>query len=201
VGAGRQDDRFSTEDGEASLRDLFRGRSQLLVYHFMFGPDWSEGCPSCSSVADGFDGIRVHLEHHGVTLMAVSRAPVEKLIAYRRRMGWGFPWASSSGSDFTIDYGVSFTAESVAPGAEYNYRRLEGPLLDPGMLPLETRAQQLRTRGRRRLPHLLGVRPWHGRPVGDVAVARPATPGTQRGGHVLVPSPRRVPAVGVGTSA
>lgn len=129
--------RFETENGEASLRDLFQGRSQLLVYHFMFGPDWTEGCPSCSSVADGFDGIRVHLEHHDVELSAVSRAPIEKLIAYRQRMGWSFPWASSFQNDFNFDFGVSFTEESVATGAEYNYRRLEGPQLDPSMLPFE----------------------------------------------------------------
>src|SRR5438132_7267213 len=95
-----KDYRFDTENGEKSLSHLFRGHSQLLVYHFMFGPDWSEGCPSCSSVADGFDGIRVHLEHHDVALTAVSRAPIDKLTAYRRRMGWSFPWASSLRSDF-----------------------------------------------------------------------------------------------------
>jgi predicted dithiol-disulfide oxidoreductase (DUF899 family) len=129
--------RFDTDDGERSLGDLFGGRSQLLVYHFMFGPDWSEGCPSCSSVADGFDGIRAHLEHHDVALVAVSRAPVEKLAAYKRRMGWSFPWASSLRGDFNVDFGVSFTAESVAGGAAYNYRPLAGPQLDPRMLPHE----------------------------------------------------------------
>jgi predicted dithiol-disulfide oxidoreductase (DUF899 family) len=128
---------FDTEHGQHSLRDLFRGHSQLLVYHFMFGPDWSEGCPSCSSCADGFDGIRVHLEHHDVAFIAVSRAPLEKLIAYKQRMGWSFPWASSFQSDFNFDFGVSFTEDSVAPGAEYNYRRLEGPQLDPRRLPNE----------------------------------------------------------------
>ncbi len=132
-----KDYRFDTENGEESLRDLFGSRSQLLVYHFMFAPDWPEGCPSCSSVADGFDGIRVHLEHHDVALTAVSRAPFEKLTAYKQRMGWSFPWASSFHSDFNFDFGVSFTEESVAPGAEYNYRRLEGPQLDPRMVPHE----------------------------------------------------------------
>jgi predicted dithiol-disulfide oxidoreductase (DUF899 family) len=87
-----EDYRFDSEHGEASLGDLFGGRSQLLVYHFMFGPDWDAGCPVCSSVADGFDGIRVHLEHHDVALAAISRAPIEKLVAYRQRMGWSFPW-------------------------------------------------------------------------------------------------------------
>jgi predicted dithiol-disulfide oxidoreductase (DUF899 family) len=133
-----KDYRFDTETGEQSLRDLFRGRSQLLVYHFMFGPDWSEGCPSCSSCADGFDGIRVHLEHHDVAFTAVSRAPVEKLIAYKQRMGWSFPWASSLHSDFNFDFGVSFTEESVVHGAEYNFRRLQGPQLDARNLPNES---------------------------------------------------------------
>src|SRR3954462_8015461 len=101
--------RFDTEEGSASLADLFRGRSQLLVYHFMFGPDWSAGCPSCSSIADGFDGFVVHLANHAVTLCAVSRAPLPKLQAYKRRMGWTFPWASSQGSDFNADFSVAFT--------------------------------------------------------------------------------------------
>src|ERR1700748_1848511 len=89
--------RFDTDAGSASLADLFRGRSQLLVYHFMFGPDYSAGCPSCSAIADGFDGFAVHLANHDVTLCAVSRAPFGKIAAYRRRMGWTFPWASSFG--------------------------------------------------------------------------------------------------------
>ncbi len=129
--------RFDGGNGELSLRDLFRERSQLLVYHFMFSPDWTEGCPSCSSVADGFDGIRSHLEHHDVALAAVSRAPAEKLTAYRRRMGWSFPWVSSFGGDFNFDFNVSFTEESVAGGAEYNFRRLEAAQLDPRLLPHE----------------------------------------------------------------
>jgi len=119
--------RFETEEGSASLADLFRGRSQLLVYHFMFGPDYAAGCPSCSSIADGFAGFAVHLAHHDVTLMAVSRAPLSKLAAYKRRMGWAFPWASSSSSDFNFDFNVSFTGEQQRRGAvEYNFRR-EGP--------------------------------------------------------------------------
>jgi predicted dithiol-disulfide oxidoreductase (DUF899 family) len=132
-----KDYRLATEAGQISLPDLFGGRSQLLVYHFMFGPDWTEGCPNCSSVADGFDGIRAHLDHHDVALAAVSRAPAAKLAAYRQRMGWSFPWASSLGSDFSFDFGVSFTAQSVAPGAEYNFRPLAGPQLDPRLLPYE----------------------------------------------------------------
>src|SRR5947209_65799 len=116
--------RFETDDGSASLRDLFGGRSQLLVYHFMFGPDYKAGCPSCSMIADGFDGFAVHLANHDVTLMAVSRAPLAKLQAYKRRMGWTFPWASSVGSDFNFDFNVSFTEEQQRKGIiEYNYER------------------------------------------------------------------------------
>src|SRR5262245_61649729 len=116
--------RFETEEGTASLPDLFRGRSQLLVYHFMFGPDYKAGCPSCSAIADGFNGIAVHLANHDVMLCAVSRAPIEKLQAYKRRMGWTFPWASSFNSDFNADFNVRFTEEQQRKGAiEYNYRR------------------------------------------------------------------------------
>src|SRR5438094_5608580 len=116
--------RFDTDEGRASLADLFRGRSQLLVYHFMFGPDYTAGCPSCSAIADGFNGSVVHLANHDVTLAAVSRAPLAKLQAYERRMGWTFPWASSQGSDFNADFSVGFTEEQRREGGiEYNYRR------------------------------------------------------------------------------
>jgi len=116
--------RFETDLGDASLADLFRGRSQLLVYHFMFGADYTAGCPSCSSIADGFDGIAVHLANHDVTLSAVSRAPLAKLQAYKQRMGWSFPWASSLGGDFNFDFNVSLTTEQQREGTvEYNYRR------------------------------------------------------------------------------
>jgi predicted dithiol-disulfide oxidoreductase (DUF899 family) len=116
--------RFDTEAGSASLADLFRGRSQLLVYHFMFGPDYSAGCPACSAIADGFNGLVSHLAHHDVMLWAVSRAPLVKLQAYQRRMGWTFPWASSFGSDFNADFHVGFTEEQQrAGGIDYNYRR------------------------------------------------------------------------------
>lgn len=116
--------RFATEAGGATLADLFGGRSQLLVYHFMFGPDYQAGCPSCSAIADGFDGLVVHLNHHDVAFWAVSRAPLAKLQAYRRRMGWSFPWASSQGSDFNFDFNVSFTEEQQRTGRiDYNYRR------------------------------------------------------------------------------
>jgi len=128
---------FDTADGEASLVDLFKGRSQLIVYHFMFGPDWDEGCPSCSAVADGFDEMHLHLQNHDVAFTAVSRAPREKLLAYRDRMGWSFPWASSGRSSFNFDFGASFTEESVAAGQTYNFRALEGRQLDPANLPSE----------------------------------------------------------------
>jgi predicted dithiol-disulfide oxidoreductase (DUF899 family) len=116
--------RFETDAGSASLADLFQGRSQLLVYHFMFGPDYTAGCPSCSAIADGFNGSVVHLASHDVTLSAVSRAPLAKLQAYKRRMGWTFPWASSLGSDFNFDFNVWFTEVQQREGSvEYNYRR------------------------------------------------------------------------------
>ena len=115
--------RFETDEGNASLADLFRGRSQLLVYHFMFGPDYTAGCPSCSTIADGFDSFAVHLANHDVTLSAASRAPLAKLQAYKRRMGWSFPWASSLGADFNFDFNVSLTEAQQREGVEYNYRR------------------------------------------------------------------------------
>ena len=116
--------RFETDRGKASLADLFQGRSQLLVYHFMFGPDYTAGCPSCSMIADGFNGFAVHLANHDVTLTAISRAPLVKLEGYKRRMGWTFPWASSFGSDFNADFNIAFTEEQQAEGGiEYNYRR------------------------------------------------------------------------------
>jgi predicted dithiol-disulfide oxidoreductase (DUF899 family) len=116
--------RFDTEEGSASLADLFRGRSQLLVYHFMFGPDYKAGCPSCSMIADGFNGFAVHLANHDVMLTAVSRAPLAKLKEYKQRMGWTFPWASSFETDFNSDYSVSITEEEQRAGSgAYNYRR------------------------------------------------------------------------------
>ena len=116
--------RFDTDEGSASLADLFRGRSQLLIYHFMFGPDYTAGCPSCSAIADGFNGFVVHLANHDVMLWAVSRAPLAKLQAYMKRMGWTFPWASSFDSDFNADFSVRFTEEQQREGGiDYNYRR------------------------------------------------------------------------------
>jgi len=122
--------RFETDDGSASLADLFNGRSQLLVYHFMFGPAYTAGCPSCSAIADGFNGFVVHLANHDVTLCAVSRAPLATLQAYKRRMGWTFPWASSHGGDFNFDFNVSITEEQQRTGdVEYNYRRGGHPIV------------------------------------------------------------------------
>ena len=116
-----KDYEFDTDRGRASLKDLLRGRSQLLVYHFMFGPDYKAGCPSCSAIADGFNGWWEHLAHHDVMFWAVSRAPLDKLDAYKRRMGWNFPWASSFSSDFNFDYGVGLTVEEQNEGYDYNF--------------------------------------------------------------------------------
>src|SRR5262249_49569062 len=111
-----------TDDGGASLADLFRGRSQLLVYHFMFGPEYTAGCPACSAIADGFNGFVVHLENHDVAMTAVSHAPISKLKEYKRRMGWTFPWASSFDSDFNFDFNTSYTEEEQQKGiVEYNF--------------------------------------------------------------------------------
>src|SRR5262249_31373276 len=118
-----KDYRFDTEEGSASLADLFGGRSQLLIYHFMFGPDYTAGWPACSSIADGFNGFVIHLANHDVTLSAVSRAPLAKLQAYKQRMGWTFPWASSFNSDFNADFSVGFSEDQQRTGIEYNYRR------------------------------------------------------------------------------
>ena len=124
--------RFETDEGSVSLANLFRGRSQLLMYHFMFGPDYTAGCPSCSAIADGFNGIAVHLANHDVMLMAVSRAPLAKLQAYKRRLGWTFPWASSFGSDFNADFNVWFTEEQQRNGGiEYNYRHEPATAREP----------------------------------------------------------------------
>jgi predicted dithiol-disulfide oxidoreductase (DUF899 family) len=130
--------RFDTDAGSASLADLFAGRSQLIIYHFMFGPDYTAGCPACSSIADGFNGAAVHLANHDVTLMAVSRAPLAKLQAYKSRMGWSFPWASSFETDFNDDFGVRITeAQQRKGGAEYNFQREESWVPGDGEGPTE----------------------------------------------------------------
>ena len=128
---------FDTDDGKASLADLFGGNSQLLVYHFMLGPDYKAGCPSCSAIADGFDGFVVHLANHDVTLMSVSRAPLANIQAFKRRMGWSFPWASSHDSDFNYDFGVGYSEEQLRDGMiEYNFapQDLRGPVDPEGTL-------------------------------------------------------------------
>ena len=211
--------RFETEEGNASLADLFRGRSQLLVYHFMFGPDYTAGCPACSAIADGFNGFAVHLANHDVMLWAVSRAPLAKLQAYRQRMGWTFPWASSFGSDFNPDFNVWFTEQQQREGGiEYNYRREAGVARGsraradiarrrPGghavrlhdrnrQGDLHARAaghERVRARGRRHLSHLFRLCARTGWPMGHVSVARSRAEGAQRDGR-LVPPPRRVPS-------
>ena len=173
-----EDYTFDTDEGTKTLADLFDGRSQLVVYHFMFGPEYTKGgCPTCSSMADAFDGLLPHLNNHDVTFLAISRAPLEKLQAYKRRMGWRFPWVSSSGSDFNFDYGVSFTERPAA-----GKRRIQLPLVRSGAAAggrqRPTRRaggrdgdgrggvhgrgaghERVRARGRRRLPHLLRLRP------------------------------------------
>jgi len=118
--------RFDTDEGPASLADLFRGRSQLIIYHFMLGPEFTAGCPACSSIADGFNGFAIHLINHDVMMMAVSRAPLKKIQAYKKRMGWTFPWASSFGSDFNYDFGAGITEEQQRSGSvEYNYQTVD----------------------------------------------------------------------------
>ena len=129
-----KDYRFEADEGGASLADLFRGRSQLLIYHFMLGPEYTAGCPACSAIADGFNGFAVHLENHDVVMMAVSSAPIGRIQAYKRRMGWTFPWASSFGSDFNLDFDVSVTEEQQQTGeVHYNYRSWDiTPILEGG---------------------------------------------------------------------
>ena len=127
--AVEKDYAFEADDGTKTLVDLFDGRSQLLVYHFMFGPEYEAGCPTCSAIADSFDGFVTHLNHHDVTMISVSLASLEKLEAYKRRMGWQFPWVSSFGGDFNFDFGVSFTEEQQRHGGEYNFRSF--PTMEP----------------------------------------------------------------------
>jgi len=200
--------RFETDDGSASLADLFQGRSQFLVYHFMFGPDYAAGCPSCSAIADGFNGFAEHLANHDVMLWAVSRAPLTKLQVYKRRMGWTFPWASSFGSDFNFDFSVGLTEErQLKGGVEYNYRREtawrlrigEGPTLHAAMCGTDVATYTRERPGMIAFALEDGV-VYHtystygrgtGRPLGHVPVARPRAQRAQRNGR-LVASPRRV---------
>jgi predicted dithiol-disulfide oxidoreductase (DUF899 family) len=142
-----KDYRFETDDGSASLADLFKGRSQLLVYHFMFGPEYTAGCPACSAIADGFNGFVVHLENHDVTMTAVSRAPLDKLQVYKQRMGWSFPWASSLDSEFNYDFNASYTEEEQRSGSiEYNYRSMDvTPVLEATEGPVVEFAEMVGT--------------------------------------------------------
>src|SRR5262249_16475456 len=142
--------RFDTDEGSASLKDLFQGRSQLIVYHFMFGPDYTAGCPSCSAIADGFNGIAVHLANHDVMLWAISRAPLAKLQAYNRPMGWTCPWASSFGSDFNRDFNASFTEDQQPWGLADDDARdaaLQWPKAQPSGSRLATEARRQAERG------------------------------------------------------
>lgn len=126
---------FDGPHGKVTLGDLFDGRGQLIVYHFMFGPDWAEGCPSCSFVSDHLDGPRVHLNARDVSLVVVSRAPLAQIRAFKERMGWGFPWVSSSGGRFNLDFHVSFSKEELAMGKVlYNYQEMTFPVEEaPGV--------------------------------------------------------------------
>lgn len=117
---------FATPDGKETLADLFGGRSQLIVYHFMFGPGWEEGCGGCSFLSDHFDGANLHLPHHDVTLLAVSRAPLAELLPFKKRMGWRFKWVSSHGSDFNFDFHASSSKEDLASGMiRYNFEQID----------------------------------------------------------------------------
>jgi predicted dithiol-disulfide oxidoreductase (DUF899 family) len=197
--------RLETDEGTASLADLFRGRSQLIVYHFMFGPEYTAGCPSCSAIADGFDGSIVHVANHDVTLGRVSRAPLANLQAYKRRMGWSFPWASSFESDFSYDFHVSHTEGEWQTGAvEYNFRTVDFRPAEesPVLAELASSAGTDFATYRREGPGMsafaledglvyLGLRTRDRRPLGHVPVARPRTTRTQRDRHLVAP-PRRV---------
>ena len=212
-----KDYRFDTDEGPASLADLFRGRSQLLVYHFMFGPDYTAGLPRLLGDRRRLQRLRVHLANHDVMLWAVSRAPLAKMQGYKQRMGWSFPWASSFGSDFNSDFDVyphrgagacgrlrvqlPRVARVVAAGGHARAVRRVGRNDGHRLGDLHARApgdERVRARGRGRLPHLLGLCARPGRPLGHVPVARPGAARAKRGTRPrrpaqLVPPPRRVP--------
>ena len=198
--------RFETDEGMASLADLFRGRSQLLIYHFMFGPEYTGGCPACSAIADGFNGFAVHLEHHDVAMIAVSRAPIAALQDYKRRMGWTFRWASSLNSDFNYDFNTSFTEEQRA--LRQHQLQLQHPRHDTRLGgPTQVRGHDrhrrphLHSRGaghervctlrRRHLPHLFHLRARPRRALGNVPVARPGSVWAERN-RAVVSAARRV---------
>ena len=164
---------FDGLEGQRTLADLFEGRRQLLVQHFMFGPGWEQGCPSCSFMADHIDGMNVHLAHRDVTLLVVSRAPLAEIERFRQRMGWQFKWVSSHGSDFNHDFGVSFTPQEMAKGeVRYNYSMQPFPSEEaPGISTV------LQGRGGRGLSHLLDLRARCGGDDGHVQPARSHTQG------------------------
>ena len=168
---------FDGPGGKETLAQLFDGRSQLVVYHFMFDPDWDAGCPHCSFWADNFNGIPVHLNHRDVTMVAISRAPLAKLEAYRKRMGWSFKWLSSFGSDFNYDYYVSFTPEEVAKEQPYyNYRLNKSPGLG------KCRNQRVpQGRGWDRVPHLFVLFARRGHVKRRLSLSRPGSQGARRG--------------------
>ncbi len=190
---------FETEEGPRTLADLFDGRSQLLVYHFMFGPSYEAGCPVCSSSADAVNGVLFHLNARDVTMLYVSRAPLERLQAYKRRMGWAFPWVSSAESDFNFDFGVSYTDAQL--------REHMGPILEgepphvlrqmaaatgtdvPGYISEGPGGERVRPGRRRRLPHLFHARPRTRVPDELLPHPRPDAEGTRRGRFVRVLGP------------
>jgi predicted dithiol-disulfide oxidoreductase (DUF899 family) len=199
---------FATDDGSATLADLFRGRSQLLVYHFMFGPDYTAGCPSCSAIADGFNGFAAHLANHDVMLWAISRATLAKLQAFRQRMGWTFPWGSSLDSDFNWDFAMSLTGEQQREGGtEYNYRpqpayappKGSGPNIGARVTGTDAATYARERPGMsafvledgNRLPLLFRLRARSRRSLGRLPMARSRPEGPQRT-HLLVAPPRRV---------
>ena len=206
-----QDYSFDAEPGKVSLMELFRGRTQLLVYHFMFGPTWTQGCPSCSAIADGFEGITVHLEHHDVAFAAVSRAPLAKLLRFRERMGWSFPWVSSADGKFNFDFNVSFTEEEQraryhrvqlrprvprdgrgARPESHRYRHCQGRGHGcRNLRPRPSRHERFHPTGWRDLSHLFRLRARAGPGLEHVPVAGSCAAGPQRAGH-LVEAPRRV---------
>ena len=191
VGRGREGLRFETDDGIKTLADLFDGRSQLLVYHFMFGPTADDaGCPGCSSTADSLDGAVVHLPPRGVTFVAVSRAPLENLQAYKRRMGWSFPWVSARRSDFNLDFAV-FTEEERRT-ARLQLRDAEARGRDRRQARRAPRPERLCARRRHRLPHLLVLRPRHGCPEHDLATTRPHSRKARRQPPGLATPTRRI---------
>jgi predicted dithiol-disulfide oxidoreductase (DUF899 family) len=203
---------FETDERTKTLAELFDGRSQLLVYHFMFGPAYRAGCPTCSAAADTFDGAVVHLNARDVTFLCVSRAPLEKLQSYKRRMGWQFPWVSSQGSDFNFDFGASFTDAQLREGIEYNYRSVDpAPILEAGSdTPFGELAAATGTDAAGYMTEAPGLSAFalsdgvvyhtyscYARrriPAGLLPAARPGAEGTKRGrpARVLDPPPRRV---------